>query len=157
VTIARARALLAAVVLVAVAGCSAGDGPSREAGAGATTASSTTASSTTTSSTTTEAEPVVPDDAVWILGDPDLTFVRTDPVDSLPLGAYDDDRAPVVAGTHLVIEYRTTEGGAVYVEQADLVDPDLTLRDSVREGEAGFPSTLTTIAGSSRVVISGPT
>jgi hypothetical protein len=158
VTLPRRPAALVALCLALVAlfgaGCSDGDRsePSADVGSTTTAAASTTASDASSS----VPDPPIPDDAVWVLGDPDLTFVRVDHADSVPLGSNTDGDAPIVEGTELLLEYRTPAGGAVLVEQAELVDPSDAMAYVVDPGEAGYPPTLTTILGTSRVAISGP-
>lgn len=142
VTFAR---ICAGLVLCLAAACSARSDP--RANEPPTTASSTTAAPT---------PEVVPVDAVWVLTDPDLTFVRIDHANVVPLGAGTDGRAPIVDGSQRNSEYRTPAGGAVLVEQAELVDPDATMADVIDPGGAGWPPTLTTIVGASRVAIAGP-
>ncbi|HEX7133183.1 MAG TPA: hypothetical protein VF228_11440 [Iamia sp.] len=98
---------------------------------------------------------------------------RAEPVERLGdfrLIGHFDPASPVVETTSTHIQYRTPRGGAVYVEQAELVDPDLPLevamlpssapiedddglRVAVMEGATGSAPTLTTIVGRSRVTI----
>lgn len=164
---AGARLLLGVAVLLAGAACTADDAPDPDA------AATTTASTATTGSPSTAVGEPLPDDAVWVLGDPDLTFVRVD-AHQVPLGG--DSFAPIVEGTRLLLQYRTPAGGAVYVEQGELADADLAIEDLVppagassasfslaggrpvalTPGGGGAPPTLATIAGSSRVTISAP-
>jgi hypothetical protein len=84
-----------------------------------------------------------------------------------------DAGSPVVETTSTLLEYRRADGGAVRVEQAELVDPgaplevailgstapievDDGLRVAVTEGAIGFEPMLTTIVGTTRVVINAP-
>lgn len=158
------RTLVGPFLVIAVAGCSPGDPASQDSTA-------TTAARTAGSSTTTAADPHLADDEVWVLGDPSLTFVRIEPDKAVPLGAGSDDVAPLTPGTRLLLRYTTPSGGAVYLEQGALVDPDVSIQEAAPFGSTtssdgerpyaigvrgpGEAPILTTVAGGRRVVISG--
>jgi len=105
------RLLLAAILLVAGAACTAGDD-----GAGDdpdTDGSASTASPTSTDDADAPDEPI-PDDAVWVLGDDSFTFVRVDERE-VPLSP-----GQVVAG----VAYRRDDGvTARIVHLADHLGP----------------------------------
>jgi hypothetical protein len=140
------RWLLGVLLVVGLAACS-GDEPGAE-GPAVTTAPATT--------TTTPDDVPLAADELWVLGDPDLTFVRIEPDKAVPLGAHVDDEAPLVPGTRLLVSYRTPTGGAVYLEQGELADPEAATPQSlaVTERGPGEAPVLTTFLGGRRIVIS---
>lgn len=143
--------LLGVLLVVGLPACSR-DEPAAD-GRAVTTTSTTTEPATT--ATTPDDGPLAADE-VWVLGDPDLSFVRIEPDEAVPLGAHVDDEAPLVPGTRLLVSYRTPTGGAVYLEQGELADPEAATPQSptITERGPGEAPVLTTVAGGRRIVIS---